>query len=237
MTVCQLHFSPGTTVLYWLALGIDGQVYRNPRESKIRLSLVQLKWNQLSTCWTCSECTPVKTKEYFGIEFLWLEAAIALWTPLSVEGKPHLRVPMVSLCNIPCPVFSLIAELLLFRSNDFDFLFIQIYREKSIAWLPAQSVKLVLLKAATPSLEMGLLEKSEAARWLNSLTSQAWVEEKQYTRERQTNPQTGGRRERGKERGKTKRERRDGGKTARERQREISTLKKNIPDFKIPNFC
>jgi len=63
------------------------------------------------------------------------------------------------------------------------------------------------------------------------------VEEKQYTRERQTNPQTGGRRERGKERGKTKRERRDGGKTARERQREISTLKKNIPDFKIPNFC
>lgn len=84
---------------------------------------------------------------------------------------------------------------------------------------------------------MGLLQESEAARWLNSLTSQAGVEEKQYIREKQTNPQTGGRGERGKKRGKTKRERRDGGKRARESRREINTREKNITDFKIPNLC
>lgn len=38
---------------------------------------------------------------------------------------------------------------------------------------------------------MGLLQESEAARWLNSLTSQAGVEEKQYIREKQTTPRLG----------------------------------------------
>lgn len=128
--------------------------------------------------WVNSEqlaaCPSVKTKGDFGTGFLRLETATASWTPLSAEGKPHLRVPMVSLCNVPCPAFSLIAELL-FHSNDSSFF--------SSEFRPAaQSIKLVLLKVTTPSLEMGLLREPEEARWLNSLTSQAGVEKKQCIR-------------------------------------------------------
>lgn len=128
--VCQGHFLPGTAVLYGLALGFDWHAYHNPRESKIRLPLVQLKWNQLSSIAGQIQSnllnllwihTRGEKREDFSTEFLWFETAITLWSPLSMEGKPHLRVSMVSLCNIPCPAFSLIAELFLFYSNNFEF--------------------------------------------------------------------------------------------------------------------
>lgn len=101
---------------------------------------------------------------------------------------------MVSLCNIPCPAFSLIAELL-FHSND-SFFF-------SSTFPPAaQSIKLVLLKVTTPSLEMGLLQESEEARWLNSLTSQAGVEEKQCIRKNKPTSRLGVRQKEGRTEGK-----------------------------------
>lgn len=68
------------------------------------------------------------------------ETAITLWIALSVEGKPHLRVSMASLCNIPCPAFSVIAELFLFYSNNFDFFLYKSMWKKSIIHPAAQPV-------------------------------------------------------------------------------------------------
>lgn len=145
MTVCQVHFLPGTTVSCRLPLGIDWQAYRNPRESKNKIvSCTAQTKSAVLHSWVNSEQLAElalnlhqwKQRKTSGVEFVWLEPAVLLWTLLSVEGKPHLRVLMVILSNIPRPAFSLVVEFLLFRSNNLDFFSSKSMGKKVLFTLP-----------------------------------------------------------------------------------------------------